>query len=647
MWDAVLVVTAVDQSDEIARLHAALAREKEKVRALEDVGLALGSTLDLEQLLERVLGRIAALLEADRATLYLLEEEKGELVSRLTLGGTPSPTSRVSYEIRLRVGEGLAGWVARSGEIANIGDAYADVRFDAAWDRKSGYRTRSILCVPMKNHVGRIIGVLQVLNKRLGPFNAEDEVMLLSLASQAAVSIENSKLFLSVVSKNMELLDAKEQLERKIAELDVLFEIAQVAASATDLDGLLEGVIVRAMRAVGAVAGSVLLGDEKTGDLIFRNSSDGKARRLRVWSGQGISGWVAKHQEPIIIENVEHDSRYNSEVGERLGYTPSTSLTVPLRWKEGSGALELFDKAGGTEAFTADDLKLAGVIAGHVSSAIGLARSRETREREERLSTIGRLLSSVLHDLKTPMTVVSGYTQLLMNEPDATARRQYAESVLKQVRLINAMTREILAFARGDRTVLLRKVYLATFFDEVREQIERELAERNVRVVLKLGDRGIARFDQYKVERAIHNLARNAAEAIGDKGGEFVIEVGRRPEDAALVIRAIDNGPGIPDAIRDGLFQSFTTHGKAGGTGLGLAIVRKVVEDHDGEISVDSVPGRTCFTIVLPQQRDIDDRPSNPHSSSLAPPATATSAGVTTSPITTPTGQEETPPSGS
>jgi nitrogen-specific signal transduction histidine kinase len=131
-----------------------------------------------------------------------------------------------------------------------------------------------------------------------------------------------------------------------------------------------------------------------------------------------------------------------------------------------------------------------------------------------------------------------------------------------------------------------------------------------VRLILE--DRGIAHFDQHKIQRAIHNLARNAAEAIasadarpsvppGAPRGTFTVRVRRRADDA-LLIDCEDDGPGIPEEIRERLFDSFATHGKVGGTGLGLAIVRKVVDDHGGTIEVDSEPGRTVFRIILPRQ---------------------------------------------
>lgn len=592
---------------EAEELRRALAREQEKLRALQDIGAALGSTLDLNELLVLVLGRVSQLMDADRSTLYLLDEETGELWSKVAQG-------EQTHEIRLELGEGIAGWVAKHGRPLNIKDAYQDPRFDADWDRRTGYRTRSTLCVPMKNQHGKTIGAIQVLNKGDGYFTTGDEGMLAALSSQAAVSIENSKLFLSVVGKNMELLETKEQLEQKVRELDVLFEIAQVSASATELDDLLEGVLGRAMRAIDAEAASIMLADEDTGELRFRAAVGGEpeaVKHVRVEAGQGICGWVAQNGRPQMVNDVNDDPRHSAEIAQVVGYHPRSVLCVPLRWDDGIGALELLNKAQGRAHFTPDDVKLATMIAGHVSTAIGLARARERRAREERLSTIGQFLSGVLHDLKTPMTVLNGYSQLMASEEDPGVREEYATLVSRQVELINAMTRETLAFARGDRKLWVRKVYLHKYFEEVADNVRRELEEKNVRVELELRDRGVAHFDATKIQRAVHNLARNAAEALGGRGGTFVIGVDRCPDSGALVLTFTDDGPGIPEEMQSRIFTPFTTHGKAEGTGLGLAIVRRVVEDHEGSIHVRSEPGQTTFTIVLPQRpRRGSDLPS-------------------------------------
>ncbi|MEM6959763.1 MAG: GAF domain-containing protein, partial [Myxococcota bacterium] len=283
----------VELERDIAELRLAMERERRKLRALQDVGALLGSTLDLNELLALVVSRISEVVDADRATLYLLDDDTGELWAKISQG-------EELVEIRLKVGDGIAGAVARSGRSLNVKDAYQDTRFDAEWDRRTGYRTRSILCVPMKNQHGRTIGVVQVLNKNGGEpsayFTSEDEAILSSLAAQAAVSVENSKLFLSVVGKNIELLEAQEKLEKKIRELNLLFEISQVSADAEATDDLLQGVLARSMRALDAEAASVLIADENTGELSFRAAVGGEAeavKRMRIKAGQGISGWVA------------------------------------------------------------------------------------------------------------------------------------------------------------------------------------------------------------------------------------------------------------------------------------------------------------------------------------------------------------------
>lgn len=587
---------ALDAAYRIRELEAELAREQGKLRALQDIGQALGSTLHLDELLELLLTRVARIIDADRATLFLLDDETGEFCSKISHAGQ-------TYEVRIQRGQGLAGWVAQTGRTLNVKDAYQDVRFNAEWDRRTGYRSGSTLCVPVRNHHGRIIGVLQVLNRHAGYFTVDDESMLTALAAQAAVSIENSKLFLSVVGKNMELLETKEKLERKVRELDVLFEIAQVSAGALKLDELLEGVLARAMHAIDAEAGSILLEDETTGDMRFRCAVGGDpnaVRRLKIPAGSGICGWVAAHGQPQIVNDVTQDARHSHAIADEVGYRPRSVLCVPLMLGDRGGALELLNKAGGRTGFTDDDLKLASVIAGHVSTSIRLARARERRELQERLSTIGQLLSSVLHDLRGPMTVIKGYARFLGEESDASERTRLIQGIQRQMELINAMTGEILAFARGDSKLWVRRVYLREFFEELVEQLKLQLDGRGLEVELQLRDHGVAWIDQHKIQRAVHNLARNAAQAMQGRRGRFVIEV-ERGEDGALIMRFSDDGPGIPEAIRERVFESFTTHGNPGGTGLGLAIVRKVVEDHGGTIELNSRPGETVFKISLPQ----------------------------------------------
>jgi signal transduction histidine kinase/putative methionine-R-sulfoxide reductase with GAF domain len=591
---------ANEDEDREEELEEALAREARIANALREVGLALGTTLDLDQLLELILQKLTEALEADRATLYLLDEANDELVSRIVQG-------RDVQSIRLKVGHGIAGHVAKTGKSLHVKDPYKDPRFNPEWDMKTGFRTRSILAAPMKNHLGRTIGVIQVLNKRRGEFTDTDAVILAALATQAAISIDNSRLFLSVTQKNMQLLDTKEQLEHRVRDLKLLFDLESAMGRATSMEELFTAVLGEAMRTIEARHGAVML-KEDTGvvTLHVREEKHPKLRRFTMKEGQGLIGWSMKHNEVLLTNDAFDDDRRDPDLDDHVGFDCEAALVVPLEG-EGSkplGAMALYNKRD--RGFTEDDRALLVLIGANASTAIRLQQAREAREREERLTTIGRLLSGVIHDLKTPLTVISGYVQLMQQAESRDQRDEYAEMVLKQFDQISTMQREVLEFARGEKSVLVRKVYLQKFFKEIQGQLEQLLARYEVDFTIDLQDKGTARFDEGRITRVVTNLARNAAEAMGDRGGRFTIRVMRDKDadDNALVMIFSDNGPGIPKEIEHRLFQSFVTSGKKGGTGLGLAIVKKIVEEHGGTISVHSSSKGATFKVRLPQRSE-------------------------------------------
>ncbi|HEY3816443.1 MAG TPA: GAF domain-containing sensor histidine kinase [Polyangiaceae bacterium] len=582
----------------LAVAEANLAREMRVSKALREVGTALGTTLDLDQLLELILDKITEALEADRATLYLLDEANDELVSRIAHG----PEVR---SIRLKIGHGIAGHVARTGKPLHVRDAYKDARFSPEWDMLSGYRTHSILAAPMKNHLGKTIGVVQVLNKHTAEFTDDDAEILAALATQAAVSIDNSRLFMSVTQKNIQLLDTKEQLEHRVRDLKLLFDLEHAMARGQSLDELSLAVLGEAMRACEAKMGAVALRDpeQRTGALFLIDERAKRMKRVPYPDDSGLIGWAIRNNEVLVTSDAENDPRRDDAFDERIGgATAKTAIAVPLEGDEEApmGAIAIYNKRG-NRAFTEEDRELFELITANASTAIRLQLSREARESEERLTTIGRLLSSVIHDLKTPLTVISGYVQLMQNSNDAAQRQRYAELVLRQFDLIGAMQREVLEFARGEKSVLVRKVYVQKFFEDVRDQLEADLGRRGVELVIDVQERGTARFDEGKMLRVVHNLARNAVEAMAAKGGKFVIKVTRDKEDGALVVGFSDTGPGIPKEIEHRLFQSFVTSGKKGGTGLGLAIVKKIAEEHGGSITVQSSARGATFKLRIPQ----------------------------------------------
>jgi signal transduction histidine kinase len=585
----------------IAELEAALAHESRVSAALREVGLALGTTLDLDQVLELILAKITEALDADRATLYLLDEARGELVSRILHGDEVQ-------QIRLKVGHGIAGHVAQSGVALHVENPYADPRFNREWDQLSGYRTRSILAAPMKNHLGKIIGVIQVLNKKGGRFTETDEQLLAALSTQAAVTIDNSRLFLSVIQKNMQLVETKEQLEHRVRDLKLLFSLESAMARAASLEELFIAVLGEAMRSCEARGAAVALRDPVS-EQVLLHIVDEKHKRLRrfpIREGQGLIGSAMQTGEVVVTDDAPNDRRTDPELDASVGVPVQTALAVPLEGEERKpmGALALYNKRD-PRGFDDEDRSLLMLIAANASTAIRLQIAREQHEREERLTAIGRLLSGIIHDMKTPLTVISGYVQMMQAADDRAKRDAYAEAVLKQFDHIAAMQRDVLEFARGERTALVRKVYLAKFFEDVRKELDPQFARYGIEFVLELADRGTARFDEGKITRVIHNLARNAIEAMADGGGRFVIRVSREKGEGRedLVVTFSDTGPGIPKEIEHRLFQSFVTSGKKGGTGLGLAIVKKIAEEHGGTITVRSTKRGATFELRLPQAR--------------------------------------------
>ncbi len=163
-------------------------KSREKELEFLDVVSDVTSEIDLGAMLAKVMGEATRMLQADRSTLFLNDEKTNELFSRVAMGDSVG-------EIRLPNHVGIAGHVFTSGKTVNIPYAYADLRFNPAFDKKTGYFTRSILCVPVVNKDGKTIGVTQVLNRRGGPFTGEDETRLKAFTAQVAIGLENAKLF--------------------------------------------------------------------------------------------------------------------------------------------------------------------------------------------------------------------------------------------------------------------------------------------------------------------------------------------------------------------------------------------------------------------------------------------------------------------
>jgi sigma-B regulation protein RsbU (phosphoserine phosphatase) len=180
---------------------------------LHEITHALESTDNLDTLLEYIMRKSQNVMQAEASSLMLVIEETNELEFKVALG----PKATAVKPFRLPIGKGISGWVAESGEAVLIPDAYSDPRFDPSFDKRSGFKTRSMLCVPMI-HKSKIVGIMTLLNKMDGtPFNESDQILFTIFATQAALSIENARLLFAAIEK--ERLDKELQVASEIQNL--------------------------------------------------------------------------------------------------------------------------------------------------------------------------------------------------------------------------------------------------------------------------------------------------------------------------------------------------------------------------------------------------------------------------------------------
>jgi adenylate cyclase len=273
--------------------------------------------------------------------------------------------------------EGLAGHVARTGETVNVADAYADPRFSPRVDEETGYRTRTVLAVPMCAPEGQINGVVQVLNKRQGLFSEEDERYLLALAEHAAQALENARLHAALVA----------DYER----LSFLYRVSSLMTGTgvprghspgeTRLRDVLLTVMEGITEVLKAEASSVLLWDRRRRRLVFVTATGEKAQDLmeiEVPLEGSIAGWAIQNEQAVTVNDVQGDPRYFSGTDERVDFTTRTLVCAPMRVRgKVIGALEVLNKRDDA-LFDETDLQLAQAVADHAALAIESARHYES-----------------------------------------------------------------------------------------------------------------------------------------------------------------------------------------------------------------------------------------------------------------------------
>jgi adenylate cyclase len=285
-------------------------------------------TISLDELLKSMMTMVTSAMSADRATLFLNDKETKELFSRVMTEGEVS-------EIRFPENVGIAGAVFTSKRPVIIPDAYADPRFNQEVDKKTGYRTRNILCVPIRTKEGDVVGVVQVLNKKEGDFTTDDETLLEAIASQASTALLNAQLF--------------EDIKKAQEQESQLLDVTSAISSELHLEPLLLKIMQTTTEILEADRSTLFMHDEKTNDLWSIVAQGAELNEIRFPSHMGIAGSVFTTGETINIPDAYADSRFNKEIDKKTGYRTETILCMPVINKKGVkiGVIQVLNKKGG------------------------------------------------------------------------------------------------------------------------------------------------------------------------------------------------------------------------------------------------------------------------------------------------------------
>ena len=571
----------------IEQLKKQLRRKEIEMNSIMHIGRALSSELRLERLLLLVIKEVNRLMNAERGTFYIVDQEKGELWSKI------AQKAEIS-EIRLKIGVGIAGHVAKTGEVINIPDAYNDDRFNPAIDKKTGFKTRSILCIPIFQATNdpdskrEIIGVLQILNKTDGVFDKADEELLASMASQIAISLNNSLLY--------------SKLEKKLGELDLLYETEREVNKAEDIQALLKTLIELISKTIGAASGFISLTDSDSPGLkstVVQNLDGSALQKLNADDSIPFIQQVIQSGEPYYSNQAGDDVLFK-DFGKKLNINLQQAACLPLKIDHKViGILTLFNKTAENDYFSNDDIRLLNTLISRISRSIETFRLREEKIKADRLSAIGNMMSTIVHDLRTPMNNIYGFVDLLKDESDEDIRTEYADIVIQQIRFLTNMTTDVLDFAKGKSSVLPVKCAVNKLLDNFSRFFKDDVIKKGYQFESSCSVASMIYVDPEKIQRIFMNIMKNALEAM-PVGGQFKISA--ESDGDNVLFKLADNGSGIPPQIKDKLFDSFVTSGKKGGTGLGLAIVKKLIEEQKGHIEVESeVNVGTTFKIYFPK----------------------------------------------
>ena len=577
-----------------ARLLEETQQRAHQLSTLNEITRQLTSTLDLDPLLQNILENAVGILNCEAGSLFLVDDQTGELVFRVTVG--PVATNLVGK--RLPPGTGIVGRAVQTrGPVIENEDQHSASRFKGV-DQQTGFVSRSLMAVPLqvKDHV---IGVVEVINRRDGlPFVLDDQTLLTAFAGQAAVAIENARLYT--------LTD--QELAARVEELSVMQRIDRELNASLEMDRAMRITLDWALRQSGAEAG--LIGMLEEG-------------KLRVMSYVGFDDYIASLPDQTMKVELPAMSRaVDTGVPQQLTVAASkdkllvashTQMVIPIRRETTVIGLLYLESIIDSQV----DIDFLTRLTDHAAIAISNAQLYGEVQRANLAKS--DFVSFVAHELKNPMTSIKGYTELLaggavgqINEMQTNFLHTIKSNVERMSTLVSDLN-DNSKIEAGRLRLEYKAASAADLVDEVSRTMKRQIEDKKQTLETVIPENlPLMWADRIRVGQVLTNLLSNAYKYTPENG---LLQVGVEEsenhwdEDGAprvIHLWVKDNGIGMTPEDQQKMFQKFFRSDdpkarEAPGTGLGLNITKSLVEMQGGRIWFESEFRKgTAFHFTIP-----------------------------------------------
>ncbi len=578
-----------------ARLLYETQERAHQLSILNEITRQITSTLEQEPLLRNILENAVSILNCEAGTLFLMDEQTGDLIFRVTAG--PVATNLLGQ--RLQAGAGVAGRAVqtRAPVIENDSQRSTATRYEAT-DKQTGYTSKSLLAVPMLIK-DRVLGVIEVINRKDGlPFVADDQTLLTAFAGQAAVALENARL----------LAMTDQELTRSVEELQVMGRIVRELNASLDVDRAMRITLEYAMRHSSAEAGLIGMLEEDD---------------LRIMAQQGYEEMITEQtahlplQFPAIQTVIQTGQASQisllSNGARGIMNSAHSQIIIPIRREAQVIGLILLESTSDSQGNLAFLNRLSD------NAAIAISNAQLYAEVQRANLAKSEFVSFVAHELKNPMTSIKGYTELLaagsvgpINEMQANFLGTIRSNVERMSTLVSDLN-DNAKIEAGRLRLDYRPVEVKEVVDEVLRSTKRQVEDKRQKVELQISSELPPVWaDRTRVAQVLINLVSNAHKYTPE-GGDILIGAEATdnqwdPEGAKRVAHlwVQDNGIGISFEDQARIFQQFfrsedSKAREAPGTGLGLNITRSLIEMQGGRIWFNSEFRKgTTFHFTIP-----------------------------------------------